>query len=288
MPINHILVNCPWINLLIWVPDYMKEFAKHVLPDNAIVRNYTEAQTKYDDEKTGITTKWLGQHTPMKCNAVDYSYHVLCDIVPTIEQKSFLKIRKEEIDLSSFDLPENYVVLQGAYTEKVKTMPLDTFNKINQFIIKKGYIPVYLGKTENQTGVKDIVSTAKVLDDYNFENGINLINKTSLLQSAAIMDGAKACVIMDGGLLHLGGFTEAEMICGVTFVNKEQVAPIRNNKQMYKLHFVESDESLGCRGCQSNWHLFYNHDFRECFYKDYTCVKMMTAQKFIDILKKII
>lgn len=278
--INHILTKSPWINLLIWVPNYMKEFAKHVLPSKAIIRDYTEGQKKYNPNNLAISTKLIGMHTPMRTHPVFYAFHVLCDYHPTIEESSYLKLDVSKIDLSKFSLPSKYVVMQGAYVEKVKTMPPNTFNQLIDYIKQKGYEVVFLGKTENATGAKNVVIRAQIKEEYNLGLGINLINKTSLIESAAIIEGARAFVGMDGGLMHLAGFTPTPIVCGVTFVNPLQIAPIRDGILGKSFHYITPDKELECSGCQSNVTLAYDIDFRDCFYDDFKCVDHMTFKKF--------
>lgn len=288
MSVNYILENCPWINLLIWVPDYMKDFAKHVLKSNAVIRNYTEAQDKYEEDRLGITTKWNSQHTPMRTNAVKYSYHMLCDFSPTIEQMSYLKIDSTKINLKKFKLPNKIVAIQGAYVEQVKTMPEKTFNGIVDYVIERGYTPVFLGKTELKTGMDDTKILSKISSGYNLKHGINLLNKTSLLESAAIIQQSKAFISMDSGLTHLAGFTDTPMVVGYTFASPDQLMVIRDGIQGKNVYPVIPDESLGCRFCQTNLTLYYNHDFRDCLYTDFLCVKQMTSEKFIKELDKIL
>jgi ADP-heptose:LPS heptosyltransferase len=285
VPIDYLLKNCPWLNVLIWCPDYMVDFAKNILPKGAIVRGYTDAKKKYDNTKAGVTTKWVGNHTPMRTHAVDYSFHVLCDYHPKPHERNYLKVTP--IDVSKFNLPKEYVVLQSAATEKVKAMPGPTFNAIKEYILNKGISVVLLGKTENNTGVKGITNNASVLTGVDDIHGaINLTNKTNLLESASIIAGAKCFVGMDGGLTHLAGFTDVPIIAGYTFADPSHLMPIRNDILGYNVYPVLPDASLACKFCQTKRVMYYDHDFRECFYKDYACVQQMTPEKFINMLKR--
>lgn len=286
--VNYMLNNCPWLNPLIWVPDFLKDFTKHVLPKGAIVRNFTEAKTKYDGTKYGVTTKWQGQFTPMKTHPVDYAYKVLCDYTPSMQEKSYLKIRPNEIDISKFNLPEKYVVLPGAATEYVKAMPPETLNMLTDYVISKGYTPVFLGKTENHTGFKDMACRAVIQDEYDFTKGINLINQTNLLESAGIIANAKLYIGMDGGVTHLAGFTDTPIIAGYTFVLPELMMPIRDGIFAKNVYPIEPDQDLGCRGCQSKMVLLFDHDFRDCYYgpDDFSCVKQITFEKYKNIIEK--
>lgn len=283
--VNYMLEKCSWLNPLIWVPDYMKDFAKHVLPSGAIVRNFTEANTKYDEKRFGVTTKWTSQHTPMRTHGVKYAFHMLCDYDPKENEMNYLKVRPDEIDVSKFNLPEKYVILPGAATEFVKAMPPTTLNSLSDYIISKGYTPVFLGKTENATGVEGVAGRAEIQEEYDFTKGINLINKTSLLESAVIIAKSKLYIGMDSGLTHLAGFTDIPIVSGYTFIKPETMMPIRNNKLGYNVYPIEPDESLECRGCQSNWTLFMEHDFRDCYYDDFKCVEQITFEKYKKVIE---
>lgn len=278
MPINYIVNNCPWINLLIWVPDYMVDFAKNVLSNKAIIRGYSDAHKKYDPKKPGITTKLIGQHTPMRVHPVKYAFHTLCDMDPNLQQMSYLKFN--DINISKFNLPKNIVIIQGAYTETVKTMPSETFNKLTNYVIKKDYIPVYLGKTENKTGIENVLNTAKIDDNYDLSKGINLLNKTNLSESATIISKARLFIGMDGGLAHLAGFTDVPIINGYTFASPEHLSPIRDEIYGKNVFSIVPNDDLSCKFCQTKLTLYYNHDFRNCLYDDFLCTKQITFDKF--------
>lgn len=264
---NYLVLNCPWLNPLIWVPTYLLDFTKHILPKNAIVRDFIEATKKYDNTKYGVTTKW-SNITPMKMHPVKYGYAALCDYEPTDQEMSYLKIRPEEIDITRFNLPEKFVVLPAAATERVKTIPKETMDQISDYVVSKGYTPVYLGKTENFTGFEDMYGRS-VAQDYDFSKGINLLEQTTVLESAAIVSKAKLFIGIDSGLSHLCGFTDTTGICYYSFVSGSKMAPIRDGLYSKNWYIIESPE-LKCNGCQSKW-VQMEHDFRECFYKDYLC-----------------
>jgi ADP-heptose:LPS heptosyltransferase len=280
MPINYIIKNSPWINLLIWVPDFMVDFAKNVLPEKSIIRGYSEAKKKYDNTRTAISTKSNNQHSPMRTHPTKFAYHVLCDMEPTLDNLSYLKIDSSKIDIDKFTLPNNIVAIQGAYTEIVKTMPVETFNKLVDYIIEKGYTPVFLGKTENKSGIHKLVYKAKVNEEYDLAKGINLLNKTNLLESAKIIETSKLFIGIDGGLSHLAGFTNTNILAGYTFASNDQLMPTRNSIFGDKVFSIVPDESLKCRFCQTNFTLLFNNDMRNCLYKDFECVKHMTFEKF--------
>ncbi len=285
--IKYILDQYPWVNLLIWVPDFIVPFARNVLPSTAVVRGYSDAPKKYDNTRTGITTKWDKRTSPMKTHAVDYSFSVLCDENPAIEHKNYLKVDTTQVDITRFNLPAKYVVMQATAAEKVKTMPEATANAITDYVVSKGYIPVYLGKRNNKSGIKGIENNATE-SPIDKSKGIDLVDQTSMLETIAIIAGAKCIVCMDGGTLHMAGCTDTPIVAGYTFIDPSHNLPIRHNKLGWNCHVVTPTQSLGCRFCQSKINYVYGLDFRSCFYKDYKCLDHMTASKFIKLLEKIL
>lgn len=286
--IDYIMKTYSYINLLIWVPDYLVEFAKHVLPKGAIVRSYSEAVKKYDDKRIGISTH-IHKHTPMRVHPVDYAFHFLADEHVELSKKNYLQIRPNEINLRKFNLPEKYVAIAATAAEKVKTMPDNTINEIAQYIKDKGYVPVFIGKSsETDVGINNLKMQAKAAN-IKYELGLDLLNKTSVLQTAGVIAGAKAFVGMDGGPVHMAGCTEVPIVCGYTFIDgKKHNIPIRHNELGWNSYIVEPDETLKCRFCQTTGNFLYSHDFRNCYYKDYKCLSYMTSNKFINYLDKIL
>src|SRR4051812_28555053 len=86
--VNYILKTLPWINLLIWVPDYLVDLTKNVLlKENNTVRGYSKAKTKYNSKLPGLTTKWDSRTSPMRTHPVDYAFQVLVDKAVDISEK---------------------------------------------------------------------------------------------------------------------------------------------------------------------------------------------------------
>ena len=284
--VNYLIKNSPWLNVLVWVPDYMLEFTKHVLPNETIVRNYTDAHKKYNDQLPGITTGWTSNHTPMKTHAVDYSFHMLCDMHPKPEDRYYLSIRAEEIDISKFiHKGVQWVCVPVGYTNNSKEFKPEVVNKLTDYLNQKGYTPVFIGKDESPCGYKDLGIKARFDEKIDFTKGIDLRNKTSLLETAAIIAKSKCVVGMEGGLVHLAGFTEVPIVAAYTFADPVIFGPIRKDNKFYP---ITQPESLACRYCQTSWTMLYNHDFFKCYYDDYQCVKNITAEKFIEQLEKVL
>lgn len=277
--IDHIIHNCPWINLLVWVPDFLLDFAKNVLPPNAIVRDYTKAKNKYDDKKPAVTTGWITFHTPMRTHGVDFAYHMLVDYDPQPHERNYLKLNLDKINIDKFSLPEKYVAFQATATENVKRMPGKTANQLVDYIKSKGYEIVFVGGS-SKVGVKNMEIKSQSVDDLDLSKGINLVGQTNLIEVGKVIGLSRMFLGMDGGLLHIAGSTDVPIVAGYTFINPEHNLPIRNNQVGYNCHVVTPSEELGCRFCQTNMKMLFNHDFRHCYYKDLECLNHMSFDNF--------
>ncbi len=285
--VDYNIKNCSDVEFLVWVPDHMVDLTKHVLTPGAIIRGYSKAKHKYNDKLAGVTTGWNTSHTPMRTHPVDFGFHMLSDThIYDLNQKNYLKIKPDEIDISRFDIPEKYVIVPVGAVCSVKAFPIETANAIVDFIISKGYTPVFLGKEKAESGVENIRIEAKLIN-IDYSKGVNLVNRTNLLESAKLIHNAKAIVGMDGGLIHLAGYTDTNIICGYTLVSPVHVAPIRNGSQTYKFEAVEPDEHIPNRYYQTKTNFNYDEDMR--YFKGWEeVVKSMTPEKFIKALEKVL
>lgn len=286
--IDYIVKTYPWIKVLLWCPDFLADFAKNVLTQDVKVYGFSEMTTKgYDPNRTTIHSKWDGRSSPMKIHSVDYAFHVLCDEEPSIDKKNYLKVNFTDIDISRFNLPKKYVVVTTGYTAKVREFHPDSVNGVIDYVLSKGYTPVFLGQTNTATGAKHVIE-GTFKEEIRYDKGINLIDNTSLLEAAAIMQASSAVVGVDNGLLHIAGCTDAKIVGGYTTVSPNLRNPTRNNVLGYDCFNVVPDKSLGCRFCQVKTNFLYGHDYKNCLYDDYKCVTELTAAKFIEQLAKIL
>lgn len=284
---NHILKNYPWVRLLIWVPDFLLEFSKHVLPAGAIVRSYSEMKRHYNENKPTKTTAWDGHISPMKISCLDYAFLKLCDENPDISQKNYLQIHPDKISTVGFDLPTKYVVITTGYTAQVREFPAEHINNVTKYIKSKGFEAVFLGQTTTKTGSKYVIE-GNFNEDIDLGAGIDLIDRTSLLEAAKIMGNASAVIGVDNGLLHVAGCTQVPIVGGFTTVSPELRMPVRNNILGWNYYPVVPDQSLGCKFCQVKTNFLYDHNYVNCMYKDNLCTKQMSADKFIAHLEKIL
>ncbi len=285
--IKYILDTYPWVKLKIWVPDFLLDFARNVLPKGTYIKNYTAMKTAYDPNITTINTAWDGRVSPMKMHQVDYAFHVLCDEVPSLEAKECLKVDFSKVNVKHFRLPKPYAVLATGYTAGVREFHPDSVNGVVDYLLSKGVTPVFLGQTRTATGAAHVIE-GTFKDTIDYSKGINLIDKTSLLQAAAIMQQAKVMLGVDCGLIHVAACTDVPIVAGYTTVSPELRGPTRSGIFGHNWYPVIPDEDLGCRYCQVRTNFLYGHDYKNCMYKDYKCVSQLTTAKFIKELEKIL
>lgn len=284
--IHYIYKKYPWIKILLWTPDFMVELAKNVLIHVENVRGYSEMKGKYEPTKPTKTTEWDGKTSPMKIHLIDYAFLKLCDENPDITYKNYLRVELSRINIPQ-QLPEKYVVITTGYTAKVREFLPKYINETAQYIKSKGYDVVFLGQTNTKTGAAHVIK-GEFDKDIDFSVGLDLIDKTTLLEAAGIMSDASAVVGVDNGLLHLAGMTEVSIIAGFTTVSPEVRLPIRHDKLGWNCHPVVPDKALGCRFCQEKTNFLYGHDYTKCMYKDNLCTTQITSAKFIAELEKIL
>ncbi len=282
--VDYNIKHSPEVHFSVWVPDYLVDFAKHVLPPMTRVKAFSEAT--FDFGIHGLSTAWKCNHTPMRTHPVDYGFHMLSDRhVYNLNHKNYLQIKPEQID-HGFILPEKYVCIVTTAAEPVKEMPIETINALSDYVISKGYLPVFLGKEEAKAGFKDMAIRAKKLA-VDYSKGMDLTNKTDLLRAAKVIHGAKAIIGMDGGLIHLAGCTDTFIVAGYTLVDPIHVAPIRCGSQSYKFRPVEPDPEIPHRYYQTHHSGFKRGDFRR--FSGWTkVVASMTPDKFIKHLEPIL
>ncbi len=280
----------PHLILHVWVPDYFKDLAKHLCP-NLDIKNFTQAQTQYNPKYAGRATD-ESMHTLMASHLVDQAFHVVVDQQVDVKYKNYIPLKLNTIPIKKYNLPEKYVVVTTGFTADVREMLPEVVNKLTDYAIDKGYKVVFLGKKQTATGSNHVIKgTFKQEIDY--KKGINLIDRTTLLEAGKILAGAKCVVGLDNGLMHLAACSDVAIVGGFTTVKPEHRAPIRHNKYGWNFYPV-TPKKLSCFGCQSNWSHVYNHDFRNCFYKqngydtEIKCVKQLTADLYIKELEKIL
>lgn len=274
----------PHVVLSVWCPTFFLEFGKKALPDINWI-DYKSAATAYMSQPVINAGSNCGI-TSLRTHLVDHAFYTILDETVGVEYKNYLKINHADTDISKFNLPQKYIVLTTGNTVKVREFKASVINEIVSYIKSKNINVVFLGNELTITGggVENIKGNFSKKINYN--EGLNLINKTSLIEAHAILAQSKAVIGLDNGLLHLAACSDVPIVMGFTTVQKEHRLPYRKNQLGWNCYSVEPDESLECRGCQSRCNFLYI-DFRKCMYNDYKCVEDQTALSYIEHLNTI-
>ena len=163
-------------------------------------------------------------------------------------------------------LPNKYVVLTPGATDENREMPPKLFNLIQDHVLAKGLMPVYLGKA-----FMTKCHITKFSESYDLSKGINLIEKTSLLEAAKIMASAKMVIGLDNGLLHLAACTSVPIIFGYNVIGPEYRRP-RRPDECITIDIFPDKAQLPCTFCMSEMRFFFGHNFKKCIYKDNECL----------------
>lgn len=286
---KYIYDHHPHVIQYLWVPDFFLDFAKASLPNDKqklIIRPFSQ-QKKYN-ENFYTRTLHGHVHTSLGTHLVDHAFHVLVNQQVDDKHKNYLKPDLTNVDVTRFNLPDKFVVITTGFTAPVRELLPEYVNQLSDYVLSRGYTPVYLGKEEAHNGDKHVIKgTFKTEIDYS--KGISLINQTTLLESAKVISEAKALVGLDNGLTHVGGCTDTPLIIGYTTVDPKHRLPYRYDQLGWNCYLVTlTPQELACIHCQDNMQFTYDFQFTGCFYKDTLCTKLLNADKYIKELDKVL
>jgi len=223
-------------------------------------------KTYYNYSETGATLEHsfrvrLGEYT---------SWQFMMKIL-NLDQLKYIKLNLKDVDVSKFKLPNKYFCVTPVYTSKNKKFEESEYKLLIEYLNNKGILPVILGNNKNHILYKL---------DINVEghNCIDLVNKTTITETAKIIDGAEGIFGLDNGLVHLAGCTNVKkIISGYTFTQPILKMPICDNQ----VYTVEPDN---CKFCMSDW-FADGWNFAKCYNNDsFSCAKEITAEKVIKFI----
>lgn len=162
-----------------------------------------------------------------------------------------------------------YAVITTGVTTPSREVPGKYWNHIIEHIREQGLTPIFLGKSVVETGNSRNIHT-EYDREIRYDLGLDLRDKTSLLDAAAIMSRAAVVVGHDNGLLHLAGCTATPIVFGFNLASPEHREPRRPKGRTYNVTLTQAE--LACIHCQSNTNFVLGYNFRHCFYGDNMCI----------------
>jgi len=160
-------------------------------------------------------------------------------------------LTKEEMSLdyqpstlfSITDLPEKYVLIHPVQNWNSRTWSSNNWKLLTKLLNEKNISVISIGKNDSELGGSNV---DKPVFDFEIENGLNLVNKTTLDETWYLIQNSICFVTMDSGLLHLAGTTDSEIIQLGSSINPEFRAPYRYGSQEYKYNYVRGGCGLNC------------------------------------------
>lgn len=265
------------------------EVARHIFRKYSHWKIFDRAEFDlYFKKGTLIVNPKPGEQLINACGAhlLDLGFMYFAQMSPPIAeynhlpQINYLISNERLIQLNFFlDAPKKYAVFTPGATQLNRMMPPKAFNKLVDFTLDLGVTPVFLGKAE----INDLYR-ATFNEEYDYSKGIDLREKTTLLEAVSIMSGAQFVIGIDNGLLHLAGTTKVPIIFGHNVANVEH-RRIRR-KTGLTIDISVPQERLSCIGCQSKMRYLYGHRFSRCCYVkkeggfDLKCLDILFGERF--------
>lgn len=277
--------NAPWIEGTLYVNSFLVELLSLVL------RPYPRWSVKSGDgplriehgmsvigpnmqmDNGMIYNQQLLNATGSHLMDLGFAYYANLNAAPDGVFLPKVALPKHKVPSALRDIPYKYIVFTpGALTPSRMTYGKH-LNPLIRFVKEKGFLPVFLGKDENHS----VAVQPKFADDVAYSEGLDLRNKTTVVQAAATMEKA-ACVLgLDNGLLHLAALTDSRLIFGYNITSVAHREPRRNWGKT--INMTVPAEKLPCIGCQSKMKVMIGHSFHHCLYGDNLCVDLLFADE---------
>jgi ADP-heptose:LPS heptosyltransferase len=155
---------------------------------------------------------------------LDMGFIYFCNRTPPPASHNFyIELELTSIDDLLYRYQGPLAVMTPGATSPTRQMPPEVFNSIKDYLLSRGVTPVFLGTTLQMTSKH----RAEIHPGYSFEGGIDMIDQTSLLDAAKIMERAEVTIGLDNGLLHLAATTRCPIIYGHNVVEPSLRIPRR-------------------------------------------------------------
>lgn len=217
--------------------------------------------------------------TPSRMKLTHYgSINLLARVLPD-DQLRYVPLKPVDVGGFGIDFSRSVIIIT-TYRDKQRTILKGEILKISEYVAAKGLVPVYVGRR----GAVSIWKDNLAVSDFEYPGfGVDLRDKTSLVELASMMSVARAVVGMDSGPIHLAFTTSVPVVCGFTTVNPTNRVPYRGLAKTASIV-----PNILCNFCESDWSLnFWN--FNKCprGMGLAECVTKMTSDKFIAGLESV-
>lgn len=266
--------NAPWIDGRIFAPQYFIEFVRHFFDDIETWKVFLIDDFQKFAEP-GSLIRGPNDQQPQLINAVgasliDIGFAYFANLCPAPEGIHYpeLKIDEAYLPKQLRGKEGKYAVFTPGGTTLARLVRARHINPLIAHAREQGLTPVFLGKHH----LAD-VHRSYFDDDIDYASGIDLREKTTLLQAAAVMKYAAYSLGLDNGLLHLASCTDASVVFGYNIAHPSQRRPIRRQGRTEEILLTQKE--LACIHCQTNVKLLCYHNFKNCIYDDFKCIDVL-------------
>ena len=281
-PIQWLAERATWIHGNLIIPTYFKEFAAHFLKPYPSWTYHEYSELTQIPKVDQMPFRGPVELQRESLNATGAHLSTCGWVYFTNKEKAppgyehYPHFEQADLDAIALPpglkLPKRYAVFTAGMTTNSRKAPAGAWNPIIKHVLELGIEPVFLGKAVMDTGnAKNIHTTYD--PGLRADLGLDLRDKTSLLQAAAIMSRAEFVIGHDNGLLHIAGCTDVPIIFGYNIASPEHREPARKVGRVYNVCLTDAE--LACNFCQSKTNFVIGFNFRECFYGDLKCQTML-------------
>jgi ADP-heptose:LPS heptosyltransferase len=273
--------NSPWIHGHIFVAEFFNEFAKNIMDQTGQKGWQVYPIDRFEELKNlaGLTRgPGITQYDKPTYQLVNGSgghlvtlgFMYFANLFPPPTNADYYPIINFEGWQERHDLYyQKYVVFTPGAVSAARTVPGHYWNPIIEHVKSKGLTPVFLGTR------KMVELNVNFPDGLNYADGIDLRDKTTMMEAAWVMKNSACVVGLDNGLIHLAACTDAPIVAGYNMVHPRDRRPKRWVGKWREIALTQKD--LSCAGCQSEMKSMFPHNFARCLYDDLKCLDILFA-----------
>jgi ADP-heptose:LPS heptosyltransferase len=286
--INYIVHRHPHVRPILWIPDYFHSVAKNVFADEKKVTVMKFSDNNLYDKNNASRAAEVAWLNNLKMHMTQHAMALLANEIPDIKYWNYLKINTNPIQVKKFNLPDKFVVIAIAYTASIRKFLPEYINQITDYCLQAGYKVIFLGQEKTSVGLNNLNINGRVDQTIDFSKGLNLINKTSLLEAAKIISKSKCLIGLDSGLCHLAAMTDSPVVCGYTSVDPKHRMPVRHGEMGWNWYNVVPPDDQKEKFFQSRWDFEFNVDFTKSYFGNDDLIKSLKPELWIEQLNKIL
>lgn len=276
---------CPWIWGRVWVDEIVRDIFENIIAQtgnsnwkvlpiermNELCEPDTRVTGRGYEPPDGTKVMYAGNGAGGHLVDVMFMHHLNKFPPP----KGSRVMPQLQFDLKKWPIKlgyDNVVIFTTGAVSPAREVPGHYWNPIIEHIMSRGFTPMFLGSNL----IKDTKGIVRVFyaDGCKYSSGIDLRDRTTLMEAAWLMKNARAVVGLDNGLLQIATLTNANIVALYNTVSPQERRPDRVAGRWEEVTL--SKKELGCIHCQTDMHsIAPPHDFKRCLYGHLNCVHLL-------------